>query len=164
MVLENVLRFEKGFQSLRFHASLEQMMVSVRQRLTEHISQLPKAQVSDVGDDREEIGTAPCESELSDRTTATSSGIGDAAMPVQELAVTTADTTADHEPDRPSAVDFFLLQCNQNSTAVLRILRKHIWLAAGHKCARQFQYWQGTSAPAEFIALLRKKGLLSSDS
>lgn len=43
LALENILRFEKGVRySLRFHASLEQMMASVREELADHITKSGK--------------------------------------------------------------------------------------------------------------------------
>jgi hypothetical protein len=94
----------------------------------------------------------------------------DVTLPVQELAV----MTADDGPDRSRLVDDFLQRCNRESPIKLR--RKHVWLAAGHGHARQFQYWQERSdkatagdvrnfrrilrmTTAEFTALLKKKGI-----
>jgi hypothetical protein len=65
--------------------------------------------------------------------------------------------------------------------SVMRIDGKRIWHAVGHKRARQFQYWQEGSdkatdvddrsfrrildmPPAEFIALLKRKGIAPSNS
>jgi hypothetical protein len=79
--------------------------------------------------------------------------------------------------DRRRMVDAFLLQCNQEPSLSVKVIRKHIWHAVGHKNPRQFQYWQAgdddtTAAdtqnfsrvlamhPAKFVALLRQKGLL----
>jgi hypothetical protein len=78
---------------------------------------------------------------------------------------------------RRELVTDFLLRCNRESAAGVKVIRKHIWLAAGHAHARQFQYWQAGSEkttdeddrtfhrilctpPSEFIALLKKKGIL----
>jgi hypothetical protein len=73
-------------------------------------------------------------------------------------------------------VDDFLVQCNRESALGFKVIRKHIWRAAGHAHARQFQYWQAGSdkatdedhrtfrrilcmPPSEFIALLKNKGI-----
>ena len=78
---------------------------------------------------------------------------------------------------RGAAVDAFLLECNRRLAAGSNVRRKHIWLAAGHANARQFQYWQRGSdkateedarnfrrilsmPPGEFLALLKKKSIL----
>ena len=58
----------------------------------------------------------------------------DAAIPTQELAV----TTSEERPDLSEMVDDFLLQCNRESDAGFKVIRKHIWRAAGHAPARQF--------------------------
>ena len=39
-------------------------------------------------------------------------------------------------------VDAFLKRCNQELNVPFTIMRKHIWLAAGHKSPRRLQYWQ----------------------
>jgi hypothetical protein len=84
--------------------------------------------------------------------------------------------TADAGPDRSRLVDDFLQRCNRESHTGFKLRRKHVWLAAGHGHARQFQYWQERSdkatagdvrnfrrilrmPTAEFIALLKKKGI-----
>jgi hypothetical protein len=77
--------------------------------------------------------------------------------------------------DRRAAVDGFILKCNAEGCAGVK--RKHIWLAVGHKSARQFEYWQASDSenttgadernfgrimnmePAAFIALLKKQNL-----
>jgi hypothetical protein len=78
-------------------------------------------------------------------------------------------------------VDEFLVRCNNLPGSGERILRKHIWMAAGHTKPRQFQYWQTRDAqatdgdeknfgrilsmqPADFVSLLRQKDLLSGKS
>ena len=103
----------------------------------------------------------------------TSRGTEDAPISALELAVATTDQGSER-----LMVDDFLLQCNRESDAGLKVIRKHIWLAAGHTNPRQFQYWQERSdkataeddrnfhrllrmAPAEFIALLKKRHLLA---
>jgi hypothetical protein len=70
-------------------------------------------------------------------------------------------------------VDDFIRRCNRECVG-FRVFRKHIWFAAGHARARQFQYWQAGSTkasgldaqafgrildmrPAEFIALVKRK-------
>jgi hypothetical protein len=77
--------------------------------------------------------------------------------------------------ERRDRVDRFLRACNDETPT--KITRKHIWAAAKHKSGRQFQYWQGASpkatraddttfgrllrmAPAEFLSLIERKGLI----
>jgi hypothetical protein len=59
----------------------------------------------------------------------------------------------------------------------LKVNRRHVWLAVGHTAARQFQFWQASDpkataqddqnfrrilamSPADFEALLKKKGII----
>jgi hypothetical protein len=94
------------------------------------------------------------------------------AAPAEEASV----VNSGHGTNRPAVVDAFLLQCNQEPAVGFKVIRKHIWLAVGHRHARQFQYWQEGSdkatdeddrnfrrilsmPPAEFISLLKKKGI-----
>lgn len=136
------------------------------------VAEIQEARASDVGEDpEEEIGKVTRGSAQSERTEDTSSRVENAATSAPELTVATTDQGA----DRSQIVDAFLLQCNRESSGGFKVIRKHIWLAAGHARARQFQYWQERSdkatceddrnfrrilsmAPAEFIALLKKKG------
>ena len=77
--------------------------------------------------------------------------------------------------DRLAEVKDFLLRCNQETP--LKVVRTHIWRAAGHTTPRQFQYWQksdpkATSAdetnfrrilrmsPTDFLVLLNKKRIV----
>jgi hypothetical protein len=86
-----------------------------------------------------------------------------------------------HEQDRSALVDNFLLRCNQELAGGGILKRTHIWQVAGHAHARQFEYWQSRSgkvtaedernftrifsmSPAEFSALLKKKGIAPSNS
>ena len=79
---------------------------------------------------------------------------------------------------RRELVTNFLIRCNQEVTGDSRITKQHIWRAAGYKQGRQFFYWQAGSdrateedkrtfgrilavAPSDFVALLRKKAILS---
>ncbi|HUR46333.1 MAG TPA: hypothetical protein VMZ27_10705 [Candidatus Saccharimonadales bacterium] len=120
---------------------------------------------------RQILGVAR-DSTQSDQAGGTLSKGEDAAMTAADL---TAATTR-HEPERSALVETFLLRCNEESAAGFKVIRKHIWLAAGHRRARQFQYWQERSEkatdeddrnfhrilrmpPSEFIALLKKKGI-----
>ena len=81
----------------------------------------------------------------------------------------------DMRQQRSASVNRFLLECSQKLT--LKITRKHIWQAVGHKTARQFQYWQASDlkataqdhpnfsrilamSPAEFEALLKQKKII----
>ncbi len=81
------------------------------------------------------------------------------------------------QADRSDSVDAFLRACNEVSGPEVKILRKHIHLAAGHSKPRQFQRWQArdpesTDAdeenfgrllamePSRFVALLKKKGII----
>jgi hypothetical protein len=78
--------------------------------------------------------------------------------------------------DRRGFVDEFLRKCN-SARPPRRLIRQHIWRAAGHKRARQFQYWQNSDPkatksddinfrrilrmkPGDFIALLMKQNIL----
>lgn len=83
--------------------------------------------------------------------------------------------------ERRALVDSFLLTCRQE--VPLNVTKTHIWRAAGHATARQFQHWQagkdrppGTKhgatgeddknfrrilamQPGDFVELLHKKGI-----
>jgi hypothetical protein len=89
-------------------------------------------------------------------------------------AVTVTRNVAD---TRKGCVDAFL-QRIKDETQISRPTRKLFWLAAGHKTARQFQYWQSDSKkstdadrqnfhrllqmnPKEFEALVNHRNLLS---
>jgi hypothetical protein len=77
--------------------------------------------------------------------------------------------------DWRAVVDNFIRKCGQETP--LKVTRKHIWKAAGHATARQFEYWQAWDAktiaqddqnfrrilsmsPTDFVALLKKKGII----
>jgi hypothetical protein len=77
--------------------------------------------------------------------------------------------------DRRATVDAFILKCNQETS--MKVTRKHIWRAAGHKAARQLQFWQVSDpkattqddqnfrrilamSPDAFVDLLHKKGII----
>jgi hypothetical protein len=126
--------------------------------------------IRELGKPDAEIGNTTADSACSEQTEGTSSKPGDAPMCAQELTV----ATTDREPDPRTEVDAFLRRCNQESAGGFRVIKKHIWLAAGHGHARQFQYWQQRSGKAtdeddrnfrrilgmgsaDFIALLTKK-------
>jgi hypothetical protein len=87
--------------------------------------------------------------------------------------------TVQESEDRFAMVDDFLANCNVEARNGLKLLKKHIWRAVGHKVPRQFQYWQKkhekataeddrnfrrilSMTPAEFISLLRKKRIVPS--
>jgi len=87
----------------------------------------------------------------------------------------------DPEKSRREIVDQFLKACNQEAGIGSRVTRKSIWRLAGHRHARQFEYWQEESpkatgednrnfgrllglSPSDFIALLKKSGVLPSNS
>jgi hypothetical protein len=74
-------------------------------------------------------------------------------------------------------IDSFLHKCMRGTS--LKVLRKHIWRAAGYETARQLQYWQKSDpkatmadeknfrrildmSPADFVVLLKKKDLIKS--
>ncbi len=78
--------------------------------------------------------------------------------------------------DRKKRVEHFLERCNGLSAT--RILKGHLWRAIGHSQAREFMYWQACDdkvakaaavnferilamEPRDFIALLKRKGLLT---
>ena len=56
------------------------------------------------------------------------------------------------EPENPArnnhrpAVEAFITKCNKHGLPP--VLRRHIWLSAGYKKARQFEYWQASSTRA----------------
>jgi hypothetical protein len=104
---------------------------------------------------------------------ATELGGNEPARPEAGAAVNASDGKG---TDRRAAVDAFILKCNQETA--LKVTRKHIWRAAQHKTARQFQYWQASDPKAttqddqsfrrilvmstkEFIALLKKKNVIT---
>ncbi len=83
----------------------------------------------------------------------------------------------DESEDRRSHVDAFLEECNRAGELPVKIIRKHLWLAVGHKTRRQFQYWQSANekatqtddrnfervlsmSPQAFVSTLKKKNLL----
>lgn len=98
------------------------------------------------------------------------------AAPTNPKAEETGDRARlplDTPSERRAAVAAFILNCRRKLG--FKVLLKHIWVAAGHKKARQFQYWQkadknATEAddrnfprilamdPASFADLLRSKG------
>jgi len=51
----------------------------------------------------------------------------------------TAPSTGDRT-DRRARVNAFVLKCRQETP--VKVLKKHLWLAVGHKTSRQFHYWQ----------------------
>ena len=72
-------------------------------------------------------------------------------------------------------MDAFILKCEQEIS--LKVIRAYIWRAAGHKTARQFQFWQASDPkataqddqnlrrilamnPTDFESLLKKKGII----
>jgi hypothetical protein len=88
---------------------------------------------------------------------------------------------AQGEPNRSAMVDNFLGQCNAETNVGFKLIRKHLWLAAGHARGRQFERWQKGSnkasaaddrtflrllnmTPAEFVALVKKKSIFTSKS
>jgi hypothetical protein len=121
---------------------------------------------------RAEVNVGAFETPQSQLTGGTLSETKTAVMPAPELAIATTDLGE----DRTKMVDDFLVQCNRESAPGFKVIRKHIWLAAGHAHARQFQYWQARNdkttdedhrnfrrilcmPPSEFIALLKNKGI-----
>jgi hypothetical protein len=101
------------------------------------------------------------------------------ATPPDELPQETdAPTSPLEDKNRRAAVDGFILRCRQETP--VQVIRTHIWLAAGHKTARQFQRWQASDPkatkqdddnfrrilamkPADFVGLLKNKGVIPSD-
>jgi hypothetical protein len=97
----------------------------------------------------------------------------------QEVAISTAELPvqrAAQRGDRRAAVEAFLVECNKLLDAGSKVVKRHLWQAAGHTDRRQFQYWQSGSeeataeddrnfrrilsmSPADFLALLQKKGI-----
>jgi hypothetical protein len=103
---------------------------------------------------------------------------GDGAGSLDPRSSTARDLAPTGATERAAMVDDFLFRCNQEPGLSEELIRKHIWLSARHKGPRQFQYWQEVSpratvadernfggiirmAPAEFVELLRKRGLIA---
>ena len=149
------------------------------QQFQDALLEVAECQCGKVSYVEEDAGDAVAEvthdSTQSERTGGTSSGAEGIATPK----ITSA--TTEGEPDRPALVDTFLRRCNREPDIGFRVMRKHIWLAAGHARARQFQYWQEKSnkaseaddrvfrrivalSPAEFIPLLIKMEITPSTS
>lgn len=80
------------------------------------------------------------------------------------------EPTTDHR----AAVDAFIANCHLEASS--KITRTHIWKAAGHHTARQFQFWRASSPkatvqdnqnfgriiamnPADFVLLLQRKNI-----
>jgi hypothetical protein len=158
-------QFERSDEWKQFEAALLQ------------VAEAQAVRASDLCDDaRKEIGGV-ARAAQSEWTRSTLSKAEDAATPAPEPTV----ATTEHDGDRSALVDAFLGRCNRESASGFKVIRKHIWLAAGHGHARQFQYWQERSEKAteednrnfrrilgmpaaEFIALLKKKGISPSNS
>ena len=87
-----------------------------------------------------------------------------------------ANENAGYTVDRCAEVDAFLQKCTQELS--MKMTRKHIWRAVGHKTERQFQYFQAGNhkatdadrrnfprilamSPVPFLALLKRKGIIS---
>jgi hypothetical protein len=119
-----------------------------------------------------DVNTGACESPQSELSGGTLSEAKNEVMPAPELAGAPTGVGA----DRNKLVNDFLDQCNRESAPGFKVIRKHIWLAAGHAHARQFQYWQAGSGkttdedhrtfrrilgmpPSDFLALLKNKGI-----
>ncbi|SPF37319.1 hypothetical protein SBA4_20042 [Candidatus Sulfopaludibacter sp. SbA4] len=104
------------------------------------------------------------------------------AVPIQTQEGTEPFPSNGHATQRRAQVDAFLLKCHRETS--VKVIRKHLRMAAGHKASRQFQYWQAgtdrlpgkrrgatreddrkfrallTMSPVEFVALLREKGIV----
>ena len=68
----------------------------------------------------------------------------------------------DVSPDQSSPkvlVTLFLDRCNEELN--FRILQKHIWKAAGHGHARQFQYWKSSNPKATVADDINFRRILS---
>ena len=102
-------------------------------------------------------------------------GMGDVPLAQEEeVAISTAELPvrkAAQRGDRRAAVEAFVVECNKLLNAGSKVVKRHIWQAAGHTDRRQFQYWQSGSdkateeddrnfrrilsmSPADFLALL----------
>ncbi len=103
--------------------------------------------------------------------------LGEFAKGPQSAVATNAEKASKENTDTRARVDAFLLQCNQESDLKVKLIRTHIWRLAGHKTARQFQYWQAEDdeatdedersfgrildmKPAIFVALLKQKRII----
>src|SRR5215470_7054119 len=49
---------------------------------------------------------------------------------------------------RSIEIEGFLARCTVEAQFKFKVLRKHIWRAAGHRSPRQFEYWQRCSDKA----------------
>ena len=136
-----------------------------------HVAERQRMRASDAGGTvRQEIKDVPRDSAPSKSAGPWSEVEGVAA---RELPVSLA---AANKPDRRAAVEAFLGQCNKLLDAGSKVVKKHLWQAAGHTDRRQFQYWQSGSeeataeddrnfrrilsmSPADFLAFLKKKDI-----
>ena len=65
--------------------------------------------------------------------------VGRPVMPAAESSLLAPESTPQSRPDR---VDDFLERCNREYQGSDKLLKQDIWMLAGHKKARQFEYWQ----------------------
>ena len=65
--------------------------------------------------------------------------VGRPVMPAAESSLLAPVPTPQSRPDR---VDDFLERCNREYQGSDKLLKQDIWMLAGHKKARQFEYWQ----------------------
>jgi len=107
---------------------------------------------------------------------------GDRTVPTAPSATGPTTQMVGSTLTRRQKVDYFIEECLRETS--IRINKRHIWMVAGHKCPRQFEYWQaGTDRaprgrrgatlqddlnfrrilalrPIGFIDLLGKRGIL----
>ena len=65
--------------------------------------------------------------------------VGRPVMPADGSSPLAPVSTPQSRPDR---VDDFLERCNREHLGPRPLVRKNLWMLAGHRTARQFQYWQ----------------------
>ena len=112
-----------------------------------------------------------------------SAGLSDPEVPLDDSPTVAPVSRSAGNPgtDRSALVYDFLQRCNQEPDLPEKIRKTHIWRSVEHGTGRQFQYWQKRDPaatgedernfgrtlamePGEFVALLRKKNLLSNKS
>jgi hypothetical protein len=89
-------------------------------------------------------------------------------------ATSRTNAMASRQGSNHADVELFISKCQEETS--VRITRRHIWSAVGHKTPRQFQYWQASSSkataqdhqnfrriltmsPTDFEALLKRKNI-----
>ena len=71
--------------------------------------------------------------------------VGRPVMPADGSSPLAPVSTPQSRPDR---VDDFLERCNREHLGPRPLVRKNLWMLAGHRTPRQFQYWQRSDQKA----------------